>query len=174
MQRPSFQFYPDAWLSNANLKRCTKAEKGTWIDVMCLLHDGDQYGILQWPLTDLARASDSEIKILKSLQVKGILKGADVGQTCPEYVYVPRSGRKNGTPVILIPQQLGPIWFSSRMVVDEYKRKIRESNLPRDNQFESPMRGNGASPMRGNGPHPSIHLSEDEDGDEEESYRVVS
>ena len=38
MKRPSFQFYPEDWLANANLRRCTHEEKGIWIDVMCLLH----------------------------------------------------------------------------------------------------------------------------------------
>jgi hypothetical protein len=38
-KRPSFQFYPADWSANPNLKRCTFAEKGIWLEVMCLLHD---------------------------------------------------------------------------------------------------------------------------------------
>lgn len=126
MNRPSFQFYPADWLGNTNLRRCTHEEKGAWMDVMCLLHDSaDQYGALRWPLCDIARAVGCTVKILQALIDKGVLKGADTGQTCEPFIYVPRTGRKDGEPVTLIEQQEGPIWFSSRMVRDEYVRQNR-------------------------------------------------
>ena len=46
MKRPSFQFYPDAWLSDPGLRRCSSSAKGVWIDLMCLMHGGDPYGHL--------------------------------------------------------------------------------------------------------------------------------
>jgi len=122
MKRPSFQFYPEDWLSNSNLRRCSHEEKGIWIDVMCLLHDQEEYGIVRWPLKEVAQAVGSTPAKLKGLVTKGVLKGADTGTLAPELVYVPRSGRRDGDPVTLIPEQPGPVWYSSRMVVDEYKR----------------------------------------------------
>lgn len=125
MKRPSFQFYAADWIGNANLRRCTHAEKGVWIDVMCLMHDSDEYGVLRWTLKEIAQAVGCRVADLKSLMSKGVLKGADTSGVCDEFVYVPRSGRKDGNPVTLIQRQSGPVFYSSRMVRDEYVRAIR-------------------------------------------------
>lgn len=135
MKRPSFQFYPEAWKGNAKLGRATKAERGAWIDVLCLLHDSDDaYGVLCWPLRDLAEASHSKLADLKALVAKQILKGADTGENFAGFVYTPRHGGKDGEPVTLIQPQAGPVWYSSRMVRDEYVRSKRGEGT----RFESP------------------------------------
>lgn len=126
MRRPSFQFYPADWLGNTNLRRCSHAEKGAWVDVMCLMHDSEEYGVLRWPLKEIAAAASCRLGDLKGLISKGVLKGSD--QRLPDpFIYVPRSGRRDGAPVVLIPAQVGQIWFSSRMVRDEYVRQHRGS-----------------------------------------------
>ncbi|MBJ9594304.1 hypothetical protein [Burkholderia seminalis] len=125
MTRPSFQFYPGDWQANSNLRRCTHAEKGVWIDVMCLLHDSEEYGVLRWPLKEIAQAIGAPLATLRAIAHKGVLKGADNGQPCAACIYVPRSGRRDGEPVTLIAEQDGPIWYSSRMVKDEYVRSVR-------------------------------------------------
>lgn len=125
MKRPAFQFYPGDWRSNANLRRCTHKERGIWIDVMCLLHDSEEYGILRWPLKELAEAVSCKPAELASLAAKGVLKGADAGQECEPFVYTPRHAGKDGDPATLVPAQVGPVWFSSRMVKDEYLRSKR-------------------------------------------------
>ena len=124
MRRPSFQFYPGDWQSNSNLRRCTHAERGAWIDVMCLLHDQAEYGQLRWSLKEIAQAIGAPITLLKGLVAKGVLKGGDANVSEP-FIYTPRSGRKDGEPVTLVPTQAGPLWYSSRMVKDEYVRTIR-------------------------------------------------
>ncbi len=124
MKRPSFQFYPGDWAANPNLKRCTFAEKGIWLEVMCLMHDQPEYGVLRWPLKEVAEAVKCRPADLLALQRKGVLKGADQ-QLDEPFVYVPRSGRKDGEPVTLLATQAGPIWYSSRMVKDEHVRTIR-------------------------------------------------
>ncbi|TAM02184.1 MAG: hypothetical protein EPN70_17545 [Paraburkholderia sp.] len=139
MTRPSFQFYPGDWQANSNLRRCTHAEKGVWIDVMCLLHDSEEYGVLRWPLKEIAQAIGASLATLKSIVNKGVLKGADKGQTCAACIYVPRSGRRDGEPVTLVAGQDGPIWYSSRMVKDEYVRSVRGES----SRFQS--EGDGAS-----------------------------
>ncbi|AIP59758.1 hypothetical protein ACGYWN_26480 [Burkholderia pseudomallei] len=125
MTRPSFQFYPGDWQANSNLRRCTHAEKGVWIDVMCLLHDSEEYGVLRWPLKEIAQAIGAPLATLRAIVHKGVLKGADNGQSCAACIYVPRSGRRDGDPVTLVAEQEGPIWYSSRMVKDEYVRAVR-------------------------------------------------
>lgn len=128
-KRPSFQFYPGDWLSNTNLKRCSFEEKGVWLEVMCLLHDSDEYGILRWSLEDIACAIRCNISTLHSLVRKGVLKGADKDgdkDTLSPPLYTTMTKRQ-GSPetVELMPGQKGPVWFSSRMVRDEFIRKRR-------------------------------------------------
>lgn len=141
MRRPSFQFYPADWLGNTNLRRCTHAEKGVWLDVMCLMHDAQEYGVLRWPLKDIAAAVGCKLSDLKGLLTKGVLKGDDAHLAEP-FIYVPRSGRKDGEPVTLIPAQPGPIWFSSRMVRDEHVRQHRGNS----SQFGACGEADGETP----------------------------
>ena len=123
MKRPSFQFYPADWRANAKLRRCSHAERGIWLEVMCLMHDNDEYGILRWPLADIAQAIGCRPADLRALREKGVLKGADTSETHEAFVYTPRHAGKDGEPVILIGAQNGPLWYSSRMVRDEYVRQ---------------------------------------------------
>src|SRR5687768_3820061 len=114
MRRPSLQFYPADWQANPKLRRCSHAEIGIWLDVLCILHDQDEYGIVRWPLRDLAQAVHARPAALQGLVDKGVLKGTDSGE-CDPYIFTPRHGRKDGDPVTLVAKQSGPIWFSSRM-----------------------------------------------------------
>lgn len=149
MKRPSFQFYPGDWQANSNLRRCTHEEKGVWLDIMCLLHDQEEYGVARWPLKELAQAVGSTLAKTKSLVTKGILKGADAGHKCAPFVFVPTgAGRKKGDPVTLIAEQDGPLWYSSRMVLDEYKRMVRGeySSSPKHAPDSAPKPPIGATP----------------------------
>lgn len=142
MRRPSFQFYPADWRNNANLRRCSPAARGIWIDVICVLHDSDEYGMVRWPLNDLANAANAPIKLVRELVEKSVLKGHDKTVDRP-FIYTPRTGRKDGPPVTLIPTQAGPVWYSSRMVKDEYVRTVRGestrfSEEPKDSPKGSP------------------------------------
>lgn len=144
MKRPSFQFYAYDWQGNSNLKRCTHEEKGIWMDIMCLMHDQEEYGIIRWPLKEIAQAVGASIGKIKSLVLKGIMKGGDTG--CEEYIYIPRSGRKDGTPVVLIPKQSTTVWYSSRMVRDEYVRQ----NAGASTRFQSKTENNSHPTSKNN------------------------
>lgn len=146
MRRPSFQFYPADWLGNTNLRRCSHAEKGLWIDILCLMHDSEDYGVLRWPLKDIASAISCKERDLQALIAKGVLKGGD-RQIREPFIYVPRSGRRDGPPVILIAAQDGPLWYSSRMVRDEYVRKQRgQASRFGDESSGAPMGASMDSP----------------------------
>lgn len=121
MKRPSFQFYPADWKNNSKLRRCSEAARGAWIDVLCLLHDCDEYGVCRWSLDELARAAGVSLKLVKELVAKDVLKGAE--KNAEPYVYVPRHAGKDGVPVVLVVCQEGPCWYSSRFVRDEYVRQ---------------------------------------------------
>lgn len=124
MRRPSFQFYPSDWRGNANLRRCSWAARGAWVEVMGLFHDSDEYGLLRWTLEEIAQALGCPIELLQELAKKGVMKGSDSGAV-PQLIYTPKSGRQEGPPVVLVPAQTGPLWYSSRMVRDEHIRQER-------------------------------------------------
>jgi hypothetical protein len=47
MKRPSFQFYPGDWLNDAALRMCSVGARGLWIEMLCLMHQGSDYGVLK-------------------------------------------------------------------------------------------------------------------------------
>lgn len=46
MKRPAFQFYPADWRKDPALSACSLAARGLWIELMCIAHEADQYGVL--------------------------------------------------------------------------------------------------------------------------------
>lgn len=160
MSRPSFQFYPGDWQKNANLRRCSPAARGVWVDILCLLHDSDsEYGVLRWPLKDVANAASAPMPLVKELVAKGVLKGADKGAEA--YVYRPKHAGKVGEPVVLVAPLDGPVWYSSRFVRDEYVRQRRGESTRFDtaNQPESRSPKGGLGDRQGDGPSSSSSSS---------------
>lgn len=124
MKRPAFQFYTKDWLGNKKLRRCSREARGAWIDVLCLMHDNEEeYGVLRWPLSEIASAAHAPIKLLRELVDKAVLKGSD-GEV-EAYVHTPRSKGKLLPPVTLLAACDGPCWYSSRMLKDEWGRGAR-------------------------------------------------
>ena len=105
---------------------------------MGLMHDSDEYGVLRWSLKEISQAIGCTVALVKELAAKEVLKGCDSGKS-QALIYIPRSGRKDGDPVTLITERQGPIWYSSRMVKDEYIRTIRgESSRFGNDQEQTP------------------------------------
>lgn len=46
MKRPAFQFYPGDWRKDVELRACSLAARGLWIDLMCVAHECEPYGHL--------------------------------------------------------------------------------------------------------------------------------
>lgn len=145
MKRPAFQFYPGDWQKNAKLRRCSPAARGVWMDVLCLLHDAEEYGVLRWPLKDIANAAGASAAHVRELVEKGVLKGAD--RDAPAYVYRPKHAGKLGEPVTLVIHDSGPVWYSSRFVRDEWVRQKRGEST----RFDSANQPDSRSPKGGNG-----------------------
>ena len=131
MKRQSFQFYPADWSGNAKLRRCSESARGAWVDLMCVFHDSDEYGLLRWPLADLARSAGVSLKSVQELHRKDVLKGSD--GPIKDFIFTPRHAGRDGESVVLIKACNGPCWFSSRMVTDEWVRLQRGTNA----RFES-------------------------------------
>ena len=47
MKRPAFQFYPGDWQRDTGLRSCSLGARGLWLEMLCLMHDGDPYGHLR-------------------------------------------------------------------------------------------------------------------------------
>lgn len=156
--RPSFQFYPADWLANANLRRCSEAARGIWIDVMCVLHGADEYGVIRWPLADLARAANASLKLVKELADKGVLKGAD--KNAADYRWAPTHAGQKGDEVTLVVAGEGPVWYCSRFVKDEYKRQRRGAN----NRFTTEKQPPKKTPTEKPKPSPKVGIG-DAEGD---------
>lgn len=46
MKRPAFQFYPADWRKDVELRACSIAARGLWIDMLCIAHECEPYGHL--------------------------------------------------------------------------------------------------------------------------------
>jgi hypothetical protein len=46
VKRPAFQFYPADWRKDVELRSCSVAARGLWIDVLCIAHECEPYGHL--------------------------------------------------------------------------------------------------------------------------------
>lgn len=152
MKRPSFQFYPADWRNNAKLRRCSEAARGAWIDVLCLMHDSDEYGVLRWPLSDISRATGVSLKLLKELVDREVLKGGDKG--CEAFIHTPYHARKPGEPVVLLNKTDGCCWYSSRFLKDEWKRSVSGGDTRFKTPSDAPSRGKVKGKVNDN-PSPS-------------------
>jgi len=102
---PAFLFYPSDWLRDPELLRCSKAAKGVWIDMLCLMFDCVERGKLisngvPWSKEEIAQAIggdvDENLSAIAELLGKGVARVA------------------RNTEAI----------YCSRMVRDEHKRKL--------------------------------------------------
>jgi hypothetical protein len=90
------------------------------MDIMCVLHDSDEYGVVRWPLSELASAAGCPIELAQELAAKDVLKGADAD--AKPYHHVPYHAGKHGEPQLLAEAKGGPMWYCSRFLVDEWRR----------------------------------------------------
>lgn len=123
MKRPAFQFYAKDWRGNLKLRRCSDAAKGAWIEIMCVLHDSEEYGVVRFPLKELVNAAGVQVRSARELVHKGVLKGGD--RDVQAYTYTPRHAGKALDTVTLLEATDGPMWYCSRFVRDEYIRQRR-------------------------------------------------
>jgi len=142
------QFYPADWRGNAKLRRCSHAARGAWVDIMCVLHDSDEYGVCRWPLMDLCHSAGVPVALGRELRDKDVLKGKDSNFT--GFTYTTRhAGQETGTHELLAKSD-GPCWFSSRMVRDEWMKKRRGVTARFDSERQ-PTRPPNPTPTRRQG-----------------------
>jgi hypothetical protein len=140
MKAPAMMLYVGDWLRNLKLRRCSPAARGVWIDIMCLLHDSEEYGVVRWPLADLVNATGAPLEVLQELVDKKVLKGSDGAH--PGYVIRPKHAGALGDPVVLIEAGPGPCWYCSRQVRDAWARSRRggETRFPAGESTRKPAK----------------------------------
>lgn len=78
---PAFQFYPGDWMKDPNLRRCSAAARGIWMDLLCLMFECADRGRLvtnsvTWTLQDAAQAISGDTKenlsLIQELLDKGV------------------------------------------------------------------------------------------------------
>ena len=85
---PSFQFYPGDWMKDPNLRRCSPAARGVWIDMLCLMFECDERGVLAsggepWTREEIAcavgGAQDVALSCIDELVRKGVARCREDG-----------------------------------------------------------------------------------------------
>lgn len=104
-KRPAFQFYPGDWRKDVQLRSCSLAARGLWIDLMCVMHDCEPYGHLVLnghPMTPAKISGQIGVPpaVIKKLLAELLENGV---------------ARETAEGVI----------YSKRMVDDERKRNVR-------------------------------------------------
>lgn len=88
MKLPAFQFYPGDWMKDPDLRRCSLAARGVWVDMLCLMFECEQRGVLAtggspWSRTDVAQAvggnGDVTLRCIDELVAKGVCKVREDG-----------------------------------------------------------------------------------------------
>jgi len=103
------QFYPGDWLSDPALRACSMAAKGLWIDLLCLMWESPERGVLR---TKSGSKTDPK-RVAKMLGLKPF--------SCQKLI---TELEENG---VLSRTENGDI-FSRRMVRDEELRKVRQES----------------------------------------------
>ena len=88
MKRPAFQFYPADWRKDVELRSCSVAARGLWIDLLCIAHECEPYGHLTVnarPMTlaqiagQVGLTQQQCAKLIDELIANGVAREADHG-----------------------------------------------------------------------------------------------
>lgn len=81
--RPAFQFYPDDWLGETSLRVCPLADRGLWMDMLCVMWVAPRRGFLQAGasrveaegLARIAGATEAEVEqSLSRMEAAGVFE----------------------------------------------------------------------------------------------------
>lgn len=108
MSNPWMKFYPSDWRSDPNLRLCSRAARGTWIDMITIMHEAEPYGELR--VNGVPLDARSLAKLL--------------GESVEDVAYDIAELEKNG----VLSRRKNGVIYSRRMEKDEnLRRKMREN-----------------------------------------------
>ncbi len=88
MKTPWMKFYPTDWRSDPNLRSCSIEARGLWIDMLCLMHEGEPYGHLSINNIPVTKSTLSRVvglhhhtvgKLLVELELQGVYSRSSSG-----------------------------------------------------------------------------------------------
>jgi hypothetical protein len=104
-KRPALQFYVGDWMKDPDLRACSYAARGLWIDMLCLMYESPRRGYLlvkdrPASLTHIARmtggATDEAALLLKELEDAGVFsRTGDTAIYCRRMVRDEQKAQKN-------------------------------------------------------------------------------
>ncbi|MBN1456576.1 MAG: hypothetical protein JW912_01845 [Sedimentisphaerales bacterium] len=109
-KQPAFQFYIGDWLKDTALRCCSPAARGIWIDILCMMYEAPQRGVLRTKKGQ--KFSAISIKILSN----------SIAGCTPKLI---RELIDNG--VVRVARKDGAL-YSKRMVRDELHRRHKAIN----------------------------------------------
>jgi hypothetical protein len=124
---PWFKFFPGDWMKDPELSKCSAAARGIWMDVLCLMYQSEEPGILRtggkaWTIKEIAQAvrgntRDNLVTLYELERNRVMSKGSDGS------------------------------YFSRRLVRDEARRRAdrvrqRRHRLPDVSGVRKPVTGN--------------------------------
>jgi len=118
MKRPAFMFYPGDWLRNIRLRTCSIAARGLWMDMLCLMHQGEPYGHLALGIQK-DPAGDANEDVLRAILPANLARM--VGSTEKEVSGLLRELEEAGA----FSRTADGTIYSRRMVRDEKLRQVR-------------------------------------------------
>lgn len=107
MKRPAFQFYPADWRKDSALQSCSVAARGLWIELMCIMHECEPYGVLAINGRPMQPAQIARLVGEGEKVVRGLLEELEAA-------------------AVFSRDESGAV-FSRRMLKDERIRSIRAS-----------------------------------------------
>ena len=107
-RRRSLAFYPKDWLGDLELRMCSPAARGLWIDLMCVMCDGVPYGHLTFHESLVLNMTNTS----KEDYDKALVELEAVRETGKSVAYRTEAG----------------VIYSKRMVQDERKRRTNRTN----------------------------------------------
>jgi hypothetical protein len=102
---PSFQFYPGDWQKEPTLRRCSKAAKGVFVDMLCLMFECEERGVLSsagkpWADPEIAAAIGGDISenlsCITELVDKGVVSRSPTGAIYCRRMVREESKRRQG------------------------------------------------------------------------------
>ena len=112
---PWFKFYPTDWQADPELRRCSLAARGLWIELIGVMHRSVEYGHLDPSLTEreIAQLVGSPLKTVRSALAelernrvfdrgeKGEIVSRRMVRDHAKALKDQRNGRKGGNPVLM-------------------------------------------------------------------------
>lgn len=110
MSRPSFQFYPNDWMTDPALKACSDLARLLWLELICIMHNGSPYGYLTLP-----NGTEIEQKMIEKFSNFDQKNAKKIPKLIQELIEKGVAKKCEKTGLI----------YSKRMVEDERVRTVR-------------------------------------------------